>query len=323
MILHHKKTAKHELEIHCWAMLIYKTIVEALIIIGILLPFKAFGYERSTVAKGSKIYLHWNQRNIEYYINEAGYKNLPLSEVVGAIKRAFYSWSSPSCTDITFTFDPNAKDEHGEKKYLLPAGYTKTNFNSSTKDNKNMIIWRTQWPPPGAIIKDEFKDNIHKIPALTTLNFDANTGTIWDADIDLNAYDFTWTTGDTNDKNQLTDIQNILTHEIGHLLGFADLTKESDKANTMYGQTIQGELDKRTLEADDIKAVCQVYPFRGETPTGPGESTEVIEVAQGGCQFAPTLSVPPLSLAEFFVLGLIFAYVIRQKILYRSVNKIR
>lgn len=52
------------------------------------------------------------------------------------------------------------------------------------------------------------------------------------------------------------DVQNAITHEIGHALGFG----ESDvTAATMYSKSKPGETNKRTIEADDKAAAAYIY----------------------------------------------------------------
>jgi MYXO-CTERM domain-containing protein len=236
----------------------------------VTLPGAAIAYEREQVADSPGVYLFWQSRVITYYINSKGYSLLPLSEVAGAIRRSFFSWASPSCTDIEFNF----------------SGYetiTKTNLvlaQNEQPDHKNLIIWHEdRWPPEG--VTDPSLNE--KIPAITTLIYDAKTGRVADADIDVNGFNYHWTT--TDDLSAIDfDVQNSITHEVGHLLG---LGHSPEAEATMYSTETKGETKKRSLEKDDTAGICFIYPFKGDTPVGAGQGTIRNDV-QGGCSVVAT-----------------------------------
>jgi len=55
------------------------------------------------------------------------------------------------------------------------------------------------------------------------------------------------------------DAQNILTHELGHLVGLDDNYDDSYANNTLYGYGSTTEVKKNTLEAGDFNAVNSIY----------------------------------------------------------------
>ena len=71
--------------------------------------------------------------------------------------------------------------------------------------------------------------------------------------------DFTW--GDATDLNTLDvmDLQNIATHEIGHGLGLLDVYKKPCGDVTMFGYSGEGDIEKRTLEPQDIAGLQSIY----------------------------------------------------------------
>ena len=231
------------------------------------LPVEALAYKRATVQGVSGRYLYWYGRKITYVVNSKGCKDVPLQETLGAVKRAFFTWAGTSCTDIYFLYGG-----------LVSTGSSNLTLTQDQKpDDQNLIIWRESWPPTGSNNKLLTRD----VPAVTTVMYEQKNGVIFDADIDLNGQYFFWTT--TNDKTKIaTDIQNAVTHEIGHLLGLA----HSDKKDaTMYEQTFQGEMTKRSLHGDDINGLCAIYPYGKDTPRGPDQG-EYVEEVQGGCAMA-------------------------------------
>lgn len=144
--------------------------------------------------------------------------------------------------------------------------------------------------------------------ALTSVLYYPDTGRIVDADIEVNAWD--GEPGVLTDPPQhgwyftcdaqpgwrrcaaygeegcyYADLQNTLTHEAGHFIGLrhpcngtppsgpdADLPACGDAhaATTMYPLTAPGDLDKRTLDADDVAGVCAIYPSSGGGGCGCG-----------------------------------------------------
>ena len=69
--------------------------------------------------------------------------------------------------------------------------------------------------------------------------------------------DFAW--GDATNNPSLMDLQNIVTHELGHSIGLSDLYTNSCTAVTMYGYSTNGETSKRTLEQSDINGLQKMY----------------------------------------------------------------
>jgi len=55
------------------------------------------------------------------------------------------------------------------------------------------------------------------------------------------------------------DVQNIMTHELGHFCGIADLYNDADYWLTMYGDGDFGQTDKRTLGLGDILGLRAFY----------------------------------------------------------------
>lgn len=76
-----------------------------------------------------------------------------------------------------------------------------------------------------------------------------------ESDIEINSLKKWYNNGSMNGY----DIQNVMTHEFGHMLGLDDLRAYSEKEYTMYHPTEYGELKKRTLEQDDLNGFHAIY----------------------------------------------------------------
>lgn len=128
--------------------------------------------------------------------------------------------------------------------------------------------------------------------AITSTFYDHATGRITDSDIELNTPGFLFTTVDSpvcvapnfDVTCVVSDVQNTMTHEVGHLLG---LGHSPDPASTMALRALPGELSKRALDADSQKFLCDVYPV-GKPARGcllPAYDGELGKPA--GCSAAP------------------------------------
>jgi hypothetical protein len=148
-------------------------------------------------------------------------------------------------------------------------------------------------------------------------------GRIEDADIEINAVDFEWDDlvkrGAATSRAQ--DLQNTLTHEFGHFIGLdhtcyvADPTKPRPvdhrgnpvpdcgisapqliRETTMYASVVRGDTTRRTLEPDDVQAVCEVYPSGSQPNTNAGGS-------DGGCAVGGARSSRSALASLLLVLG--------------------
>lgn len=107
--------------------------------------------------------------------------------------------------------------------------------------------------------------------AITVITFDAHAKEILDADVVLNGeHGFSFFEHDARNEGMTTyDLQNVLTHELGHLLGLGeDMT---DVNATMYAFSQPGETGKRDLELVDKDSIAALY------------DEEFGADAQGGC----------------------------------------
>jgi MYXO-CTERM domain-containing protein len=185
-------------------------------------------------------------------------------------------------------------------------------------DGKNTVKYRhDRWCRPAYDDEDE-KCYSQAALAITTL-FHVNNpsnpdnGLVIDADIEVNAVDSRIATGcETtcvtlgDGSSMIQDLQNTLTHELGHVIGLdhtcwqfdgepapldgagkpvpscnGALTAEVRDA-TMFTYQDATEIKKRTPEADDIAGVCAVYP----TAADPMIYDEVdVDLSEGcGCR---------------------------------------
>ena len=97
--------------------------------------------------------------------------------------------------------------------------------------------------------------------AVAVMWYDPETMIIWEFDIVFNTF-HKWgidSVKDDKDTIKAFDIQNIATHEFGHLVGLDDLYDEIYSELTMYGYSSKGETKKCSLEEGDISGAQFLY----------------------------------------------------------------
>jgi uncharacterized protein (TIGR03382 family) len=153
-------------------------------------------------------------------------------------------------------------------------------------DYKNSLVFRT----------DDWTGDPMAL-AITSVFVDTSTGKIKDADIEVNANNFSWAdlVADPSLADSSQDLQNALTHEMGHMIGLdhtcyvpgsvttppldnsgqpipdCDDASEAVRDTTMSAVAIRGDTGKRTLAPDDIAGVCDIYPVAMDPMSCPTE----------------------------------------------------
>jgi hypothetical protein len=221
-----------------------------------------------------------------------------------ALNRAIAAWqgASDQCSYLQFV---------QETPGMLEAG----------RDGTNVILYRESvWGRP----------SVNGVPAmtydsaaaaLTVVNYalpqDGDTTlAILDADIEINAVDFrvsvhgVTTQNTPGDPRKLSEIQNTLTHELGHLIGLdhtcfqpvqgaqrpvdengqpvpncspEGALSSAVRDATMYNFAGNGETKKESLEQDDANGLCGIYPRSANPNTC---ETPNLNDDDGGCSTA-------------------------------------
>jgi hypothetical protein len=119
--------------------------------------------------------------------------------------------------------------------------------------------------------------------AVTLVTTNADTGEILDTDVVFNARDHVFAAlgpdGVLGTASAPYDLQNTLTHELGHVLGLGE--DPGHPLATMYPTSMPGEVQKRTLDAEDVASVGSAYAADLAPPT----NAPALDPAQpaGGC----------------------------------------
>lgn len=201
-----------------------------------LLAAEAQAFECKLSEQYDYISLAWTKRSIPYGLTTPS-SQLDPNLVVRSVNEAFDQWSRPDCTDIRFEFAGDVDKERED------------------------------------VNKVEFVSNLwvhaSDAVALTRTTYGVQDGIIRVATIEVNEATYQFLDASTGcSPDSLTyDITAVLTHEVGHLIGL-DHTKSfmrlpSDP--TMAPEVAPCEMDKRSIEPDDIDGLCLLYPA-GEPP---------------------------------------------------------
>jgi hypothetical protein len=198
---------------------------------------------------------------------------MPQDQVMAAAAAAGAAWSAPAVdgTALDIQVAPSLDDP--------PA--------ASFDGQSSLIFRRDSWckatDPAGTCSYDP------SALALTSVFARTSTGEILDADIEVNAVLFTWGDvelaalgGTTTAAAGKQDLQNALTHEMGHFIGLdhtcalpgqprgvdnlgnpvpdCDSAPEAVRETTMFPSAEPGDVSKRTLAPDDEQAARDIYP---------------------------------------------------------------
>jgi hypothetical protein len=219
--------------------------------------------------------LQWRQPCVGFALEKNASRQVDLADVEKTAKIAFAAWTEVDCgggEHPKVEVDDLGSVTCGRVEYNQHAG------------NANVIVFRDEaWPH----MNDEGPASTDTI-ALTTVTYDVVKGDIFDADMEINSFQNTFTTTDTTAD---VDLLSVMTHEAGHFLGLAHSTVEGA---TMFPSYSMGSVDLRTPADDDQQAICNAYP-PDRTPKGTcdglprhGFSPECqTSQTEGTCAFSP------------------------------------
>jgi len=241
----------------------------------------AQAYVQSTSSTGAG--LHWPTNCLGVYYNERGSDDIDDNSDLDALDKSLQPWNSVECSSFIVQF----------------AGMTNVEVTGyqEEKSPANVILFReTNWPYSQRPV------------AFTSVTYNPKDGVIVDADIEMNGEDYSFTTNPADEPWRI-DVQNTVTHEMGHFLG---LDHSDDPVSTMVSQAEPGEVTKRTLEQDDKAGACALYPIEdGE------ECLEIKRVdlfvyptrgEEGGCSVGSTGAPGALALLLVVLLALLLRF---------------
>ncbi len=210
--------------------------------------------------------LWWDQQDVVFRQHVRGNPDTTGETEFIAVAASLQTWAdaNAACGHLAISEGPRVND------HLI-------GISSTGGSDQNVIVFRETWcgdevPASHPCWQDESCMNTHdcwnmskNTIALTTTTYETRTGRIFDADVELNAAFFVFTTVDGppctppvfNQSCIATDVQNTMTHELGHALGL-DHTRSA--GSTMNATAPGGEISKRVLDPGSRQFICDTYP---------------------------------------------------------------
>lgn len=231
--------------------------------------------------------LHWASGCANVTVDAAGTRAFTMDQELAAIDASIGEWNTKtaSCSSFQLVNEGTGSAKPGNDKVNLITIHDTAAFKCASGRNS----WGGR-PAVGNVPESCFSSQAAGVTTVIYIS-DPNSsryGEIVDADVEINNVDFTVTVnGQPNLGPCHAELQNTLTHELGHLQGLehtcwlndgvhanpmwtdnlgnpvpecSATNPQSIKDATMYPTQDCGETIKESLSADDIQAMCDIYP---------------------------------------------------------------
>jgi hypothetical protein len=183
--------------------------------------------------------LHWASSCLPYAVQLDGSprEGLDADQVQALAAEAFASWQSAPCPG------GGTPSLQAQFQGFVSCDRHEAVCGGASKNVNVLMLHDQDWPYGAAQI------------GVTTPSAGTESGLIVDADVELNSQDFTFST-DTSDSGN-TALKYVLAHELGHFLGLAHSDVDGALMSAGYRSL---PLGMALLSADDVAAICTVYP---------------------------------------------------------------
>ena len=205
---------------------------------------------------GRTVQLRWEQLPVRYFIGQ-GTANVTAAQLEGAVARAFQSWQDVPTATFAGTF---------------------VGFTPATPADDDGIT----------TIGFQSRPDLDRVLGATRILTNELTGEIVEADIFFNTT-FDWSAASAGEEGRF-DIDSIALHEVGHLVGLGHSAigetelQGGGRRRVIAAEAVMfpiafsaGNIEARTLRADDIAGVSDIYPegdFRDRTGSITGRVTK-------------------------------------------------
>jgi hypothetical protein len=196
------------------------------------------GFELS----GRTVLLRWQRTPVRYWITDRPAPGVSALDLQAAVSRAFGRWENVETASIAYSFAGFTSARPGEDDGLSTLGFMAA-------------------------------PELDRVLGSASFLIDAVTGELLEADIFFNTA-FAWSVADGGQSGRF-DLETIAVHEIGHFSGLGH-SALGETTVTPSGRSVQaveavmfpiafgpGRTANRTLKADDIAGISDLYPAGG------------------------------------------------------------
>jgi len=191
-------------------------------------------WQTSTTRPGAGWYgpAKWEAMPVNWYIDQStSYAGISFTTFELYGKKCYQTWED----------DPNSAVDYTYKGFTSGKSF-------GANDGVNIFCWRGIDGGGGTLAVTNFWVQL----------IDPDRLKIIDADVAFDTGD-SWSAADGVPADKF-DVQNVGTHEDGHVAGLADLYDLEDAEMTMYGYASKSENKKRTLAWGDQDGIYALYP---------------------------------------------------------------
>jgi hypothetical protein len=220
-----------------------RRIIATLLTIFLMVPAEpAFAYlEFGTRVNGRQVTLKWAQTPVRYFVSSRNaVPGVSVDDFQAAVGRAFAQWQAVPTSAIAYQFAGLTAGLPGEEDGLSTLGFRN-------------------------------RPELDRVLASTNFLVDISSGALLESDIFFNS-SFSWSTAPAGELGRF-DLESIALHEIGHLSGLGHSALGETELREGGGRRVlgaeavmfpiafgSGTIAGRTLKADDIAGISDLYP---------------------------------------------------------------